>query len=273
SSLKTYNAEGKISKIQGNNQTINLIALTLSAPLGSIIAEYISLQFTMTCLAFVYIGSLIVALTFKEPPFKKKETEAKSYFNIIKQGFKELRTNKILIVLCFDRLFINVLIFLLFWTYQPYLESLGVPLVLWGFITALMNLINAAFSFLIPRIISRVKSKLLFLVIIDLINGITFLLMGFNSINPILGIIFIFVIVAFGYSRFLIYINGINKQIEAEERATVLSTINMFQSFFMAFNFLIIGIIGTINIFYIFLFVGGAIIMFTIFTRMKNEYL
>jgi MFS family permease len=273
SSLKSYGAQGKISKIQGNNQTINLIALTLSAPLGSVIAEYISLQFTMTCLAFIYIGSLIIALTFKEPPFRKKESEVKNYFIIVKQGFRELRGNKILTILCFDRLFINVLVFLLFWTYQPYLESLGVPLVLWGFITAGMNIINAIFSFLIPRILSKVKTKLLFLVIIDLINGITFLLMGFNSFNPILGIIFILIVVAFGYSRFLIYVNGINKQIKAEERATVLSTINMFQSFFMAFNFLIIGIIGTINIFYIFLFVGGAIILFTIFTRMKNEYL
>lgn len=273
SSLKTYKAEKKISKIQGNNQTINLIALTLSAPLGSIIAEYISLQFTMTCLAFVYIASLVVALTFREPPFKKKETEEKSYFTIIKQGFIELRDNKILTILCFDRLFINVLIFLLFWTYQPYLESLGVPLVLWGFISAGMNITNAVFSFIIPRILNNVKSKLLFLVIIDLINGIAFLLMGFNSFNPILGIILILIIVAFGYSRFLIYVNGINRQIEAEERATVLSTINMFQSFFMAIMNLIIGIIGTINVFFIFIFVGGAIIVFTIFTRMKNKYL
>ncbi|TFF84500.1 MAG: MFS transporter [Promethearchaeota archaeon] len=272
SSLKSYGAEEKISNVQGNNQTINLIALTISAPLGSVIAEYISLQFTMTCLALIYIISLIVALTFKEPPFRKRDEEKKSYFTIIKQGFIELRHNKILTILCFDRLFINVLIFLLFWTYQPYLQALGVPLLWWGFITAGMNITNAVFSFIIPRLLKQLKKKLTFLIVIDLINGITFVIMGFNKI-PYIGIFLVLMIVAFGYSRFLIYVNGINKQIEAEERATVLSTINMFGSFFMAIINLLIGIIGTLNIFYVFIFVGGAIILFTMFTRVKNEYL
>ncbi|MEJ2251211.1 MAG: MFS transporter [Candidatus Lokiarchaeota archaeon] len=272
SSLKSYGETKKLSKIQGNNQMLNLIALTLSAPLGSIIAEYISLQFTMTCLGLIYIGTFIVALTFKEPPFRKKESERKNYLIIIKQGFLELKNNKILSILCFDRLFINVLIFLLFWTYQPYLQSLGVPLVLWGFITAGMNITNALFSFIIPRILNKVKSKIKFLIIIDIINGITFFLMGFIY-NPIIGIILILLIVAFGYPRFLIYINGINRQIKADERATVLSTINMFNSFFMAIVNLIIGIIGTINISYVFIAIGIAIILFTLFSRMKNEYL
>jgi MFS family permease len=272
SSLKSYNSEEKISKVLGNNQTINLIALTISAPLGSIIADFISLQFTMTCLAFIFIVSLIVALTFKEPPFRRKEEEKKNYLKIIKQGFIELKHNKILAILCFDRLFINSLIFLLFWTYQPYLQALGIPLLWWGFISAGMNITNAAFSFSIPRIIKKVKNKLIFLIAIDLINGITFVIMGLNA-NPYLGILLVLIIVAFGYPRYLIYVNGINKQIEAEERATVLSTINMFRSFFMAIMFLIIGIIGTINIIFIFLFVGCAIIIFTIFTRVKKDYL
>ena len=272
SSLKSYKAEEKISKVQGNNQTINLIALTISAPLGSVIAEYVSLQFTMTCLALIYIGSLIVALTFREPPFRKKEEGEKNYFSIIKQGFIELRHNKILSILCFDRLFINVLIFLLFWTYQPYLQHIGVPLLWWGFITAGMNITNAVFSFIFPRILKKVKNKLIFLVIVDLINGVSFLFMGLNA-NAYIGIFFVLIIVAFGYPRFLIYVNGINKQIEAEERATVLSTINMFGSFFMAFINLLIGVIGTINITYVFLFVGSAIIVFTIITRVKNDYL
>jgi hypothetical protein len=96
--------------------------------------------------------------------------------------------------------------------------------------------------------------------------------MSFNII-PYIGIFLILFIVAFGYSRALIYINGINRQIEADERATVLSTLNMFGSFFMAIINLLIGVIGTVNIVYVFLFVGGTIIAFTIFTRMKNDYL
>jgi cyanate permease len=274
SSLKSYGEEEKLPKVQGNNQTLNLIALTVSAPLGSIIADFISLQFTMISLGFIYITSLIVALTFKEPPFRSKEiiSKKKNYFKIIKQGFIELKNNKILTLLCFDRLFINTFIFVLFWTYQPYLDALGIPLVYWGFITAVMNITNAIFSILIPRIINKIKNKLIFLIIVDVVNGIAYLLMGF-IFNPIIGVILILVIVAFGYPRFLIYINGINKQIKADERATVLSTINMFGSFFMAILNLFIGFIGTLNISFVFLVLGSGILLFTIFTRMKNEYL
>ena len=272
SSLKSYGKEDKLPKIQGYNQTLNLVALTISAPLGSIIAEFISLQFTMTCLGFIYIGCFITVLTFKEPPFKKRETESKSYMKIIKQGFIELKRNKILSILCFDRLFINVLIYLLFWTYQPYLQILGLPLVYWGFITAAMNITNAIFSIIIPKFTVKVKNKLRFLILVDLTNGIAFLLMGFTY-NVYIGILLILVVVAFGYPRFLIYVNGINRQIKADERATVLSTINMFTSFFMALLNLLVGFIGSLNIFYLFILIGVAIILFTIFTRAKSEFL
>lgn len=39
SSLKSYGEEEQLPKVQGYTQTLNLVALTISAPLGSIIAE------------------------------------------------------------------------------------------------------------------------------------------------------------------------------------------------------------------------------------------
>jgi len=65
--LKTMDQEKKLPTILGRNQTISLIALTISAPLGSIIAQYISLQFTMTCLGLIYLGAFLVSMTLKEP--------------------------------------------------------------------------------------------------------------------------------------------------------------------------------------------------------------
>ncbi|MDX1798372.1 MAG: hypothetical protein R3255_06960, partial [Candidatus Lokiarchaeia archaeon] len=44
-SLKSYGEENKLSAIFGRSRTFNLIALTISAPIGSIIAEFISLPF------------------------------------------------------------------------------------------------------------------------------------------------------------------------------------------------------------------------------------
>jgi len=108
---------------------------------------------------------------------------------------------------------------------------------------------------------------------VDIINGIAFISLGLTT-NPILGVIILFIIVGFGYPRFLIYMHGINKQIESENRATVLSTINMFQSLSMALLNIVTGfVVATWSVYWFFIFTGIAILIFTMFTRVKSEYL
>ncbi|MFW9821862.1 MAG: MFS transporter [Candidatus Thorarchaeota archaeon] len=269
--LKTLNREENLPNILGRNQTINLIALTISAPLGSIIAQFISLQFTMICLGFIYICAFIISLTFKEPRIEN-ETKSQNYLTILKDGFRELKTNKILRILIFDRLFIGVLTFFLFWTYQVYLGAVGIPLLWFGFITATMNIINMVFSILVPLVMNQLKRKLIFLIFINVLIGVAYILLGFAT-NAILGIFLLLVIVAIGYPRYLIFVNGINQQIESENRATVLSTANMFGSFLMAISYPFIGLIVEWNPFFVFIIIGILILVFATATRVKNEYL
>ncbi len=269
--LKTMDQEEQLPKIMSRNQTMNLIALTISAPLGSIIAEFISLQFTMFCLGLIYFGAFLVSLTFKEPKIEKAQ-QSQGYLAILKEGFHELKKNKILRILCFDRVFIGVFTYFLFWTYQVYLGQVNIPILWFGFITAFMNIINMVFTLLIPWFLKLFKKKLVFLIIVDLIIGIAYISLGF-AINPILGIILLLTIVAFGYPRYLIYVNGINKQIESENRATVLSTINMFGSFLMAIIYPFIGLLVEWNLFAVFIITGILILTFTVLTRVKNDYL
>ncbi|MBY9019939.1 MAG: MFS transporter [Candidatus Lokiarchaeota archaeon] len=270
STLKTTNQEVKLPKILGRTNTMFLVANIISAPLGSVIAELVSLQFTMTCLGLIYIGTFITSLTFREPEFKKDLK--KNYFKILKEGFKELKENRILKILCFDRLFINIFINLLFWTYQPYLTSINLPIVLFGFILAIMNIFNATFNELIPRFLKKVKKKKNLLMTVNIISGFSYIILGF-SVIPILGIIMLFLIVSFGYTRGLIFINGINKQIESENRATVISTINMFGSISMAILYPIIGLIVEWNLYVMFIIIGIMILIFTALSKVKSEYL
>ena len=282
SSLKVSREEDKLPKVMGNMRVMNLIALTISAPLGSLIYAYVSLQFTMTCLGLIYIGAFITSLTYHEPKLNNK-IKSERYLSILKDGFKELKNNKILRILCFDRLFINILIFLLFWTWQPYLDALGIPpnlwineevsIPLWGIILAIMNLTNASLAFSFPRILKKFKKKINFLILIDIINGFAFIFLGLTT-NPILGVIILLFIVGFGYPRFLIYMHGINKQIESENRATVLSTINMFQSLLFAVLYPIMGyLVETWSVYWFFIINGILILIITMFTRVKSEYL
>ncbi|MCK4238405.1 MAG: MFS transporter [Candidatus Lokiarchaeota archaeon] len=269
--LRKLGKEDKLPKILARNRTMNLIALTLSAPIGSIIAVFISLQFAMTCLAFVYMGAFIASLTFKEPIYKE-EYKSERYLNIIKDGFKELKKNKILRILCFDRLLINVLIFLLFWTYQPYLQEINVHILFFGLITSMMNIVNVIFINLIPKFGKWFKSKIRLLILFNLITGFSYIFLGLTT-NVLLGIVIILIIVAFGYPRYLLYVNGINSQVESENRATILSTVNMFGSLIQAIIYPFIGIIVMWNIYAFFIIIGISIIILTIFTRVKNDYL
>ena len=271
STLKITGEEDKLPKILGRTQLMFIIANVISAPLGSVIAEFISLQFTMTCLGLIYIGAFLTSLTFMEPTFKREE-KTKRYLTILKDGFNELKKNKILRILCFDRLFINICIFLLFWTYQPYLTAVNIPIVMFGFILAGMNVFNAIFNVLIPKFLKKVNKKKDLLISVNIINGIAYIILGF-AVIPILGIFMLFLIVGFGYTRGLIYINGINKQIESENRATVLSTINMFESILRAILYPFIGLIVEWNLFAMFIIIGIMILILTAFTKIKSEYL
>jgi len=110
------------------------------------------------------------------------------------------------------------------------------------------------------------------LITVNVINGFAFIILGF-AVIPILGIIMLFLIVSFGNTRGLIYINGINKQIESENRATVISTINMFGSISMAILYPFIGLIVELNLFIMFIIIGIMILILTALSRVKSEYL
>ncbi|MHA2290258.1 MAG: MFS transporter, partial [Promethearchaeota archaeon] len=271
STLKTNDEEDKLPHVLGRGHLLHLIANVISAPIGSIIAATISLPFAMTMLGIIYIGAIITALTFKEPAIKT-EDRTKKYLSLLKEGFRELRKNKILRILCFDRLFVNIFVFLLFWTYQPYLVAVNIPPYLFGFILSAMNIFNAIFNELVPRLLKKVKNKKSLLVFSNVITGIAFFTLGF-SFNPFLGILMLFLIVGFGYTRGLIYVNGINKEIASENRATVLSTINMFGSISRAILFPFIGLIVDWNLSALFIIIGIMILLLTAITRVKSEYL
>jgi len=271
-SLKSYGEEGKLSKILGRNQTLTLIALTISAPIGSVIAQFISLQFTMNTLAIVYFCGFLMSLTFKEPKLVDDTYQKEHYLTIVKSGFKELKNNKILRILAVDLIPINTLIFFLFWTWQVYFTELNIPIIYFGFISSIMNITNAIFTIILPKWLRWAENKLRVLITVNIISGTAYIAAGFISNIP-LGIIIVLVIVSFGYSRFLLFVDGINKQIESENRATVLSTINMFSSMIAAIIFPFVGIIVTWNLFMFFIIIGIVILILTIFTRSKTEYL
>ncbi|MFX1452855.1 MAG: MFS transporter [Promethearchaeota archaeon] len=269
--LRKMERENEMPKIMGRFRSFFLAGIGISAPIGSMIPLFFPIRYSMTFMFFPFIIAALISLSLREPNHDL-EREPSNYLSVVQSGFRELKKNKNLRILAFDFIIVDVLVFLLIWTYQLYLEVLSVPLVFFGFVAASMTLTQIVFFNLIPKLQQRFKNKKLFLTIYTLIPGLAYIVIAFIIFTPI-SIALILIIIGIGFSRNIIFINGINRNIEEENRATVLSTISMLRSFIISILYPIIGLLVMWNLNYTFIILGISIILVALLSSVKNEHL
>lgn len=271
-SLRKLGRENDISQVIAKNRSFMLIGIGISAPIGSMIGAYFSLNLVMIFMFFPFIIATIVSLTLKEPNHELEEVKAEKYLTVIKSGFKELINNKILRILAFEMITTESIVFFLIWTYQLYLEALNFQLVFFGFIGASMTIIQIVFFNIIPKLENKVRNKRRFLRLYTIVPGIGFILVALIYYIPI-SIPLILSIIGFGFSRRIIFIKSINNQIESQNRATVLSTINMISSLIRTILYPLIGYLVMWNLSTTFILLGAIIIICAMLSKIKTEYL
>ncbi len=268
--LKRIDKSEEISKVMGRMNISTLLSILISAPLGSVIAFYTTLNLPMLLMTIPFSAALFVSATLKDPNHNSERQETK-YTTVIKSGFKELKKNKALRILAVDSISIEILAFFMIWTYQLYLQALLVPIVLFGFVAASLTLVQVLLTNLIPKFEKKTWKKNNLLFAFSIIPGIAYISMVFIHFLP-LSLLLILLVVGFGLSRRLLFVKAINEQIQSENRATVLSTINMIGSLIRASLYPIVGILVMVNLYLAFLVLGCAIIIITVISRIKNDY-
>ena len=153
-----------------------------------------------------------------------------------------------------------------------YLENLRFEIGYFGFVSASLTMIQIILNNIAPKLEKRYSNKRKLIQIYTLIPGIGFLLMSFVTYIPG-SIALILIVIGMGFSRRIIFTNGINKQIETDNRATVISTISMIASLIRAILYPLIGYLTMISLGFTFIFLGIMIIFFAVFSRIKNEYI
>ncbi|MFX0071923.1 MAG: MFS transporter, partial [Candidatus Hermodarchaeota archaeon] len=269
--LRKLNREKDMTKIMAKNKSCMIAGIGISAPIGSTIALFIPIQYIMTLMFFPFITASLVSLTFREPNHNL-EKESVKYLSILQSGFKKLKNNKTLRILTFDLIIIDSLVFFVLWIYQLYLGIMNIPLVFFGFIAAAMTISQVIFFNLVPKLEKFYTNKKLFLFIYTIIPGLAYIMIGVILFAP-LGIILIIILIGSGLSRSIIFVNSINKMIEEENRATVLSTISMLENFIKALLYPIIGILVMWNLQYTFVILGVSILMIALLSRVENKLL
>ncbi|MFX1567188.1 MAG: MFS transporter [Promethearchaeota archaeon] len=270
--LRKLGRENEVSKFSARNRSFSLLGIAISAPIGSLIGALFSLNLVMSLIFIPFFIATLISLTLIEPNHDVEKSEKDNYITIVKSGVNQLTKNKILRILAVEMVITESLVFFLIWTYQVYLEALNFQLIFFGFVSTSMTAMQIVFNNIIPTLEYKINNKRRFLQIYTIIPGIAFISMAMIHFIPI-SIPLILIVIGFGFSRSLIFVKGINKQIETENRATVLSTINMIASLIRAILYPFVGYLVMWNLNATFIMLGTLIIVFALLSRIKSENL
>jgi len=270
-SLKIQGKEKDFSKVLGKSNSIFLLGIVISSPLGSFIGFTFSLQFVMILMCIPYISCSIIALTLKKTPYKNKK-KSSNFFHPIKLSFKNLKENRKFKFLIIDMVVVEMLILILSLNYQYFLfNELKVPLIYFGFINAGIILSELLFTYLISTNNFQKKNKKLLLFFISILPGIFYILIGIIHFVP-LSIILILLIMGLGLSRYILFYEVINKEIKEGTRITTFSIINMIRMVPGALILPLFGMFIISNIYIAFILIGVFIVIFTTITKVKMEH-
>lgn len=147
--LRSEGKEHEFKKVAGRGSGIGSISASIGMFLGGIVAS-VSLVATFFASTMTTGIAFVISLLFKEP--KAKETNKKpQYTQIIKNGFRAVKSNRTVLWLTIFLASINGI----YWTAnlftQPYLKLVNIPLVYFGAIFAGFNLLASLASVVVHR--------------------------------------------------------------------------------------------------------------------------
>ncbi|MEN8906484.1 MAG: MFS transporter [Clostridiales bacterium] len=270
-SLIEIGKEKDSKKILGNLDSFNLVGIMIGAAFGGFIAKFFGLSAPLLFQITPLIFAIILSITLKEP-IKRGSANSKNYLDILKEGIKVFKNNNAIKILTLDMVFVNSLVWLIIWFYQVILKELKVDIMYFGVVHLLMCLAQILVIKSSSRLEKFFKSKRIVLFLGGFIAGIGFIMIILFK-NPIVVSFFIIIVAGFGLSRNPLFSNYMNKYIESDNRATVLSVVSMFRTLMIFFINLIAGILSDWSINKTLLIVGITLIVFSFISKIREDHL
>lgn len=254
-SLKEQGQENKSTEIFGKAQSFNLFGMFVAAILGGFIAAQFGINAAMMFTAFPMFIATAIAWSIREPQIKHSVSERKRYLDIMKTGWQYFRTHKTLRLITLDLVGVSVAAYFVMWLYQPLLSSLQFPIIYFGLVHGGLLLMEMLVSSNFGKLEKLLGSANNYLRFTALITGVAFII---TAIYTTIWTVLLFVILAggFGMTRMQFITAKVNKFIESEQRATVLSFINMMRRLSYAIMNPIVGLIATQSLRGALLFIG-----------------
>lgn len=272
--LKEINQTTISKKVFSKMESFKLAGILIGAVAGSFIAKTLGLRYPMLLQSIPFAIAGFLAFSFKEPRASERQpvVSFRAYRKILSDGVRYFLSNRILKILTLDMVIVFAVSWIIIWFYQALLKNVEVDIAYFGIVHAFMCL---AQIFIISNFIRLerwlgAKKRLLFLS--AFLTGVLYIMLSFTRSVPlvILGIIFS---AGFGLSRGPLFSNYMNKHIPSDKRATVLSTTSMLRTFSIVIGNITAGILADWSIPNTLLILGIFIIIFSLFSKIKEEHL
>jgi MFS family permease len=223
--LKSQGLEEKSKEIMGRSDALMLAGMMVAAPIGSLLASRFGLNAPQLLTAVPMLVAGVIAWSIPEPRIHS-DSESRRYQDILKQGVKEILHNPIIRTLAFDSVIVSSAAYFVVWYYQPFMTSLGIPIIYFGLAHALLLsseiLVSSNFKTL-EKILGVGKS---YLRNSALLVTAVFVLAAFFQ-NWVTLFLFIVIGGGIGYTRATYIASIAHKYIQSSHRATIMSSIGM----------------------------------------------
>jgi MFS family permease len=271
-SLVALSLEGRARIYFSRYEAAGTFGLLVSFPIGSTVAALRNyptlLPVTFVITAFAAVPAAVLFLWMGEPP----RTKPKEGF--LKMGVEGLRTlfaHRNLRAYVLNAVTISALTFFAFWFYQPVLRHAGLGIAWLGYIGAGFNL----FSTLLLSNVALIE-KLLglrrLLLYSALLPAALFVALGLVHRGEF-AIPAFFIIVGCKMVRMPILNEFINRQVESENRATVISSVSLLERFLMFLLYPVVGRLADASLDYALWLLGGLCAALAVTTRISDVLL
>ncbi len=269
--LKRKKETDKANKVFARVRIASRSGAILALPIGSIIAASLAfpdnLRLPMALTSVTYFMAITIAWKLKEPKIKRKFKE--SYFQSAKRGLEYLARHEKLRALSIDKISVYAIAFIMIWLYQALLIANSIDILWFGFVAVMFNMGSIA-SMNYADAIERkfgLKNTLLFS---GILVGVGFLIAGIwmSLIASLIGIV---LVISMFNGRNPIFDDYMNRHIKSENRATVLSGINMVERIAISAIYIPIGILTDLSLQGTLIILGIAALVFTFASRVKEE--
>jgi MFS family permease len=226
--LIQYKSSDLHVKYEGLMMFMSRIAEATAAIGSSILLLFMTTHAIFLVQFIVTLLAIPIALSLREPTVPNSFKKKKNVVQIVKFALHENR--KLLYLNVFSGL-IGASTLMMVWFAQPYWVVIGIPVVYFGVLWALMNIMVSIGSYFAYQLTTKLSFKNLFL-FFALTPLVLFGLLSFG-----LGLLSLLVISAFWVTRGLFHpiaLDYINRETDSSIRATVLSVSNLFVRLFFS---------------------------------------